>query len=99
MIKCEGCAFAQEFRVVRLSRCRLFDKNKLRKRTGLALLEHGFNTSFRVDTSDGRRFALRISVNSHFDPEVVDAFLEAEAEFIAIAERFAETSRLEACKP
>jgi putative two-component system response regulator len=34
--------------------------------------------------------------NSHFDPDVVDAFLEAEAEFIAIAERFAETSRLEA---
>lgn len=49
---------------------------------GLALLEHGFNTSFRVDTSDGRRFALRISVNSHFGPDHVVAevaWLEALA--------------------
>jgi HD-GYP domain-containing protein (c-di-GMP phosphodiesterase class II) len=28
---------------------------------------------------------------SHFDPDVVDAFLESEAEFIAIQHRFAET--------
>ncbi len=30
----------------------------------LTLLEHGFNTTFRVDTRDGRRFALRLNVNS-----------------------------------
>lgn len=31
---------------------------------GLRLLNHGFNTTFRVDTVDGRRFALRLNVNS-----------------------------------
>lgn len=30
----------------------------------LRLLSHGFNTIFRVDTTDGRRFALRLNVNS-----------------------------------
>lgn len=30
----------------------------------ISLLEHGFNTTFRVDTRDGRRFALRLNVNS-----------------------------------
>ncbi len=48
----------------------------------LKLLEHGFNTSFRVDTTEGQRFALRISVNSHFGPDHVVAevaWLEALA--------------------
>ncbi|NNE13286.1 MAG: phosphotransferase, partial [Ilumatobacter sp.] len=31
--------------------------------TRLRLLEHGYNTTFRVDTADGDRFALRIGVN------------------------------------
>ena len=31
----------------------------------LRLLNHGFNTTFRVDSADGRRFALRLNVNSH----------------------------------
>lgn len=30
----------------------------------LRLLNHGFNTIFRVDTTDGRAFALRVNVNS-----------------------------------
>ena len=30
------------------------------------------------------------SSGSHFDPDVVDAFIEAESEFIAVAERFGE---------
>ncbi len=30
----------------------------------LRLLDHAYNTTFRVDTADGRRFALRINVNS-----------------------------------
>ena len=30
----------------------------------LTLLEHGFNTTFRVDTTDGRKLAMRINVNS-----------------------------------
>lgn len=30
----------------------------------LRLLNHGFNTIFRVDTADGRTFALRVNVNS-----------------------------------
>lgn len=50
--------------------------------TRLALLEHGFNTSFRVDTAAGQRFAMRISVNSHFGPDHVVAevaWLEALA--------------------
>ncbi len=32
--------------------------------TRLRLLNHGFNTTFRVDTADGQRFALRINLNS-----------------------------------
>ncbi len=28
-------------------------------------INHGFNTTFRVDTADGQKFALRINVNSH----------------------------------
>ncbi|MDP2292196.1 MAG: phosphotransferase [Actinomycetota bacterium] len=32
--------------------------------TGLRLLQHGFNTTFRVDTADGTRYALRVNVNS-----------------------------------
>lgn len=31
----------------------------------IRLLLHGYNTTFRVDTADGRRFALRLNVNSH----------------------------------
>ena len=30
----------------------------------MRLLNHGYNTTFRVDASDGRRFALRLNVNS-----------------------------------
>ncbi|MFM2073185.1 MAG: hypothetical protein RLZZ623_3449 [Actinomycetota bacterium] len=30
----------------------------------LRLLHHGYNTTFRVDTTDGRRFSLRLNVNS-----------------------------------
>lgn len=33
--------------------------------TRLRLLYHGYNTTFRVDTEDGSRFALRLNVNSH----------------------------------
>lgn len=40
----------------------------------LRLLNHGFNTTFRVDTTDGRRFALRLNVNSRR----TDAFIGAE---------------------
>ena len=35
----------------------------------LRLLNHGFNTTYRVDTTDGRRFALRINVNSRRSPQ------------------------------
>jgi len=35
----------------------------------LRLLNHGFNTTFRVDTTDGHRFALRINVNSRRTPQ------------------------------
>jgi Ser/Thr protein kinase RdoA (MazF antagonist) len=35
----------------------------------LRLLYHGFNTTFRVDTEDGRKFALRLNVNSRRTPE------------------------------
>jgi Ser/Thr protein kinase RdoA (MazF antagonist) len=39
----------------------------------LTLLEHGFNTTFRVDARDGRRFALRLNVNSRRSRENVAA--------------------------
>ncbi|MEI7548193.1 MAG: phosphotransferase, partial [Actinomycetota bacterium] len=44
----------------------------------LRLLNHGFNTTFRVDTTDGRRFALRLNVNSRRTP----ANLAAEAAWL-----------------
>lgn len=31
----------------------------------LSLVLHGYNTTFRLDTDDGRRFAMRINTNSH----------------------------------
>jgi Ser/Thr protein kinase RdoA (MazF antagonist) len=37
------------------------------------LLEHGFNSTFRMDTADGRKLALRINVNSRRSPENVAA--------------------------
>lgn len=45
----------------------------------LTLLNHGFNTTFRVDTTDGRRFALRLNVNSRRTA----ANLAAEAAWLA----------------
>ena len=45
----------------------------------LRLLNHGFNTTFRVDTTDGRRFALRLNVNSRRTPQN----LVAEAAWLA----------------
>jgi Ser/Thr protein kinase RdoA (MazF antagonist) len=49
----------------------------------LQLLEHGFNTTFRVDTSDGLRFALRLNVNSRRSSGNV----AAEVEWIAALAR------------
>jgi Ser/Thr protein kinase RdoA (MazF antagonist) len=34
----------------------------------LRVINHGYNTTFRVDTADGRTFALRINVNSRKTP-------------------------------
>ncbi len=45
----------------------------------LRLLNHGFNTTFRVDTTDGQRFALRLNVNSRR----TDAFIGAEMAWLA----------------
>jgi Ser/Thr protein kinase RdoA (MazF antagonist) len=39
----------------------------------LKLLNHGFNTTFRVDTTDGRKFALRLNVNSRRSPQQIRA--------------------------
>jgi Ser/Thr protein kinase RdoA (MazF antagonist) len=45
----------------------------------LRVLDHAFNTTFRVDTTDGRRFALRLNVNSRR----TDAFIGAEMAWLA----------------
>ena len=45
----------------------------------LRLLLHGYNTTFRVDTTDGRTFALRLNVNSRRS----DEHLAAEAAWLA----------------
>ena len=45
----------------------------------LRLLNHGFNTTFRVDTTDGQRLALRLNVNSRR----TDAFIGAEMAWLA----------------
>lgn len=41
----------------------------------MRLLCHEFNTTFRFDTADGRRFALRVNVNSDKQPGNLDAEL------------------------
>lgn len=45
----------------------------------LRLLNHGYNTTFRVDAADGRRFALRVNVI----PTKTDAHLRAEVAWLA----------------
>lgn len=45
----------------------------------LRLLLHGYNTTFRVDTTDGRTFALRLNVNSRR----TDEHLAAEAVWLS----------------
>ncbi len=45
----------------------------------LRLLNHGYNTTFRVDADDGRRFALRVNVI----PTKTDAHLRAEVAWLA----------------
>jgi Ser/Thr protein kinase RdoA (MazF antagonist) len=37
------------------------------------VINHGYNTTYRVDTADGRRFALRLNINSRRDPAVIAA--------------------------
>lgn len=44
----------------------------------LRVVNHDFNTTFRVTAADGTRAALRINVNSQFGPEAIDA----EAEWV-----------------
>jgi Ser/Thr protein kinase RdoA (MazF antagonist) len=39
----------------------------------LTLLQHGFNTTFRIDTTDGRKLAMRINVNSRRSPANIAA--------------------------
>ncbi|GHF49808.1 Ser/Thr protein kinase RdoA (MazF antagonist) [Deinococcus metalli] len=39
----------------------------------LRLLNHGFNTTFRVDTEEGPSYALRINVNSRRSPQQIGA--------------------------
>ncbi len=45
----------------------------------LRLLNHGYNTTFRVDAADGRRFALRVNVI----PTKTEAHLRAEVAWLA----------------
>lgn len=45
----------------------------------LRLLNHGYNTTFRVDTTDGQRFALRLNTNSR----KTSALLAAEMAWLA----------------
>ena len=39
----------------------------------LSLVLHAYNTTFRLDTDDGRRLALRVNTNSHSTPEHIVA--------------------------
>ena len=39
----------------------------------LVLVLHAYNTTFRLDTDDGRRLALRVNTNSHSTPEHIVA--------------------------
>ncbi|HVT13789.1 MAG TPA: phosphotransferase [Fimbriimonadaceae bacterium] len=50
----------KRLRAAALEVCREFGIEPVR----LRLLAHAFNTTFRVDTADGRKFALRMNVNS-----------------------------------
>ncbi|HSF97682.1 MAG TPA: phosphotransferase [Ornithinibacter sp.] len=40
---------------------------------GLSLVLHAYNTTFRLDTDDGRSLALRVNTNSHSAPEHIVA--------------------------
>jgi Ser/Thr protein kinase RdoA (MazF antagonist) len=51
--------------------------------TGLRLISHAYNTSFRVDTADGRRFALRINVQSRRRSEWIAAEMAWQAAIAA----------------
>ena len=51
--------------------------------TGLRLISHAYNTSFRVDTADGRRFALRINVHSRRRPAWIAAEMAWQAAITA----------------
>jgi len=42
----------------------------------LTLLEHGFNTTFRIDTTEGTKLATRINVNSRRSPANIAAELQ-----------------------
>ena len=39
------------------------------------LIDHEYHTTFRIDTVDGRRFAMRVNVNSQKAAEPLDAEL------------------------
>lgn len=54
----------------------------------LRVVYHGYNTTFRVDTTDQRTFALRINVNSH----KTDSELRAEMAWIDALSRETEVS-------
>lgn len=49
----------------------------------LSLLNHGYNTTFRVDTTDGGRYALRLNTNSRKTP----AMLRAESAWLSALRR------------
>lgn len=64
---------AQASRIRRIALAALADYDLAVAR--VRLVWHDFNTTFRVDTTDGRRFALRVNVNSDKQPEHLDAEL------------------------
>lgn len=69
---------ASQIEVLRRHARRVLEEYPIRVRS-LRLVLHGFNTTFRVGTTTGEQFALRVNVNSHRSPEQI----AAEQEWLA----------------
>ncbi|MGL5826713.1 MAG: phosphotransferase enzyme family protein [Nocardioides sp.] len=78
----ESLTQRQQINRMRAAACRVLPRWPI-KVDRLRLLNHGFNTTFGVDTADGERFALRINVNSRRTP----ANLAAEAAWLDALDR------------
>lgn len=77
LVRCVAVSFAELSDRAQVGRLRTAALDALTRypvvATGLRLLRHDFNTTFRLDTVDGRRFAVRIDLNRRKPVGALDA--------------------------